>query len=151
LAKEPAAPQAPWTCPRCGRQFRARNTYHSCGQYSLEQHFAGRDAGVRALYDRLLATLQQFGPVKAYPVQTRIVLQAETPFAAAVPRKRWLDLYIWLHRWATHPRLHHVEKHIFRDFGHVFRLERPADLDPELIALLREAYAIGSGALAGRP
>jgi uncharacterized protein DUF5655 len=151
LGLDRAAQRPLWTCPRCGRQFRARNTYHSCGQYSIEQHFAGRDAVVRDLYDRLLDTLGQFGPVKAYPVKTRIVFQADTPFAAAVPRKHWLDLYVWLHRWATHPRLHHVEKHIFRDFGHVFRLARRAELDPDLIALLREAYAIGSGALDGRP
>jgi len=140
----------PWTCLKCGRQFRARNTYHSCGHYSIEHHFASRDAVVRETYDRLLETLQQLGPVTAHPVKTRIVFQAETPFAAAVPHKHWLGLYVWLKRWGTHPRLYRKEEHVFRDFGHLFRLEQPADLDPELIALLEEAYAIGSGAIAGR-
>jgi len=105
---------------------------------------------VRETYERLLETLQQLGPVSAHPVKTRIVFQAETPFAAAVPRKHSLDIYVWLKCWASHPRLYRREEHVFRDFGHLFRLEQPADLDPGLIALLREAYAIGNGAMAGR-
>jgi hypothetical protein len=78
------------------------------------------------------------------------VLQAETPFAAAVPHKRWLDHSVWLRRLAPHPRLYRREEHVFRDFGHVFRLVQATDLDPELINLLREAYAISRGAVAGR-
>ena len=105
---------------------------------------------MREMYDYLLESLQQFGPVTAHPVKTRIVFQAVTPFSAVVPHRHSLDLYVWLKRWAGHPRLYRREEHIFRDFGHLFRLERPTDLDPELIALLQEAYAIGSGAVAGR-
>ncbi len=133
-----------WTCPVCGRRFRRANTYHSCGQYSLEQHFSGKDPIVRHLYDRLLETLQEIGSVTAYPVKTRIVFQAEVQFAAAVIHKDWLEGYFWLRRQAMHSRIQRIEMGVFRDYGHIFRLSQPDDLDEDLITLLREAYAIGT-------
>jgi hypothetical protein len=136
-----------WTCPHCGRQFSSRNKYHSCGHYALDDHFLGRDPLVRALFDDLLNAIQQFGPVKTYALKTRIVLQAETPFAAVMPRKHWLDGYLWLRRRAEHPMIRRVEMHVFRDYGHVFRLCGPDDLDEAFVALLGEAYALGEGAM----
>jgi len=56
---------------------------HSCGRYSLDDHFKGKELIVRELYDLLFRTLKQFGPVQAFPVKTRIVFQAEVQFAAA--------------------------------------------------------------------
>jgi Domain of unknown function (DUF5655) len=137
------SPKSLWTCPNCGRQFVSINRNHSCGRYSLEDHFRGRELIVRELYDYLLETLKQFGPVKTFPVKTRIVFQAEVQFAAAMPRKRWLDGYLWLRRQAVHPRIRKIEMGVFRDYGHIFRLSRPDDLDEGLIDLLHEAYILG--------
>jgi hypothetical protein len=109
----------------------------------LEDHFLGKGPIVRELYDLLFETLQQFGPVKAFPVKTRIIFQAEVQFAAAVSRKHWLDGYLWLNRQALHPRIYKMEMGVFRDYGHIFRLSRPDDLDEELVALLHEAYILG--------
>jgi hypothetical protein len=104
----------------------------------------GKEPIVRELYDHLYKTLQQFGSVTAFPVKSRIVFQAEVQFAAAVPRKRWLDGYLWLRRQAAHPRIRKIEMGIFRDYGHIFRLTRPDDLDEDLIDLMHEAYILGS-------
>jgi hypothetical protein len=95
------------------------------------------------LYDLLLHTLEQFGPVGVFPVKTRIVFQAEVQFAAAVPRKRWLDGYLWLRRQAAHSRIRKIEMGVFRDYGHIFRLAHPEDLDDNLVNLLQEAYILG--------
>jgi hypothetical protein len=132
-----------WVCPDCGRQFVSANRNHSCGRYSLGEHFAGKEPVVLELYERLLEALEQFGPVGVFPVKTRIVFQAEVQFAAAMPRKRWLDGYLWLRRQAMHPRIRKIEMGIFRDFGHLFRLTRPDDLDEDLVELLYEAYILG--------
>ena len=76
-----------WICPDCGRQFVSVNLNHSCGRYDLEDHFSGKELVVRELYNLLFKSLKQFGPVRAFPVKTRIVFQAEVQFAAAVTRK----------------------------------------------------------------
>ena len=139
-----------WTCPRCGRQFVSANRWHSCEQFQIEDHFKGKDPVVRELYDLLFNTLNEFGPVRADALKTRIVFQAETQFAAAIPRKRWLEGYVWLRRRASHPLIRRVEMQVFRDYGHIFRLTRPADLDDDLIALLHEGYMLGCQPLTGR-
>lgn len=132
-----------WVCPRCGRQFVSANRNHSCGEYRLEDHFVGKEPIVRELYDLLLETLERFGPVGVFAVKTRIVFQADVQFAAAMPRKRWLDGYLWLRRQAAHHRIYKIEMGIFRDYGHLFRLARPEDLDEDLADLLQEAYILG--------
>jgi len=132
-----------WVCPDCGRQFVSVNRNHSCGLYSLEDHFVNKEPIIRELYDFLFETLKQFGPVQAFPVKTRIVFQAEVQFAAATPRKRWLDGYLWLRRQAVHPRIYKLEMGVFRDYSHIFRLQRFDDLDQGLVDLLQEAYILG--------
>jgi hypothetical protein len=135
--------KALWICPKCGRQFSTVNKYHSCGRYELHDHFVGKDPVVRELFDQLLQVLQQFGPVTTYALKTRIIFQAETQFAAAMPRKHWLEGYVWLRRRVEHPLIHRVEMHVFRDYGHIFRLARPEDLDEAFVSLLHEAYMLG--------
>ena len=56
---------------------------------------------------------------------------------------RWLDGYLWLRQQAAHPRIRRVEMGVFRDYGHLFRLIRPDDVDEELADLLQEAYVLG--------
>lgn len=136
-------PKPLWTCPKCGRQFVSANKYHTCARYSLDDHFAGKALVVRSVYDQLVALLQSLGPISIHPLKTRIVFQSDTQFAAAVPRKNYLELYAWLRRRAAHPRLHKVEMGVYRDYGHIFRLTQPGDLDDDLLALLQEAYFIG--------
>ena len=137
------SPKSLWVCPNCGRQFVSVNRNHSCGRYSLEDHFVGKEPVIRDLYNLLFETLKQLGPVSVFPVKTRIVFQAEVQFAAAMPRKRWLDGYLWLRRQTTHPRIHKIEVGVFRDYGHIFRLTHPEDLDEDLADLLQEAYILG--------
>ena len=139
-----------WTCPRCGRQFVSANMWHSCGQFRIEEHFRGKDPAVRELYDLLFATLNEFGPVTAYALKTRIVFQAATQFAAAMPRRHWLEGYLWLRRRAAHPLIRRVEMQVFRDYGHIFRLTSPTDLDDDLVALLHEGYMLARQPLGGR-
>ena len=132
-----------WVCPDCGRQFVSVNRNHSCGRYNLDDHFVRKEPVVREIYDLLVGTLERFGPVGVYPVKTRIIFQAEVQFAAAMPRKCWLDGYLWLRRQAFHPRIFKLEMGIFRDYGHLFRLTGPEDLDDDLVNLLQEAYILG--------
>lgn len=95
------------------------------------------------LYEAWWKTLESFGPVSAYALKSRIVFQAETPFAAVMPRQRWLDGVFWLKRRAAHPLIRRIEMQVYRDYGHVFRLTRPDELDAPFRALVHEAYVLG--------
>lgn len=151
-SKPPARklPKPPWTCPKCGRRFVVKNMYHTCATYPLDDHFAGKPPVIRAIYDQLVKRMKVIGQVSIHPLKSRIIFQSDTQFAAAVPRKRYLELYAWLRRRASHPLLHKVEMGVYRDYGHIFRLTDPADIDDELLAILQEAYFIGYQPLTAR-
>lgn len=133
-----------WTCPECGHQFVNANTYHSCGNYDLEDHFLGKEEHVREIFEALVELVEGIGPVKVYAQKTRIVFQVRTRFASVVTRKSWLNLQVWLKRKADHPLLQRIEMYTYRDYGLIFRLSKIEDIDEALSKLIHEAYVMGS-------
>lgn len=132
-----------WRCPKCGHRFVTRNLWHSCGRYRLADHFAGKPALRRATFNRFARVARDCGPVTVYAQKTRIVIQARVRFAGAVVRRTHLDAGVWLKRRVEHPLLTRTESFGSLGYGLHFRLERPADVDPAIAALMREAYLIG--------
>jgi hypothetical protein len=132
-----------WTCPECGRGFANRNQSHACGRHDLEAHFAGKPPEIRALYQALLQRVCACGPVTVLPEKTRIAFQARMSFAAAMPRRAWVDGHLVLARRVDDPLFRRIDTISPRNHVHVFRLRTPADLTPRFDALLREAYAVG--------
>jgi hypothetical protein len=132
-----------WTCPKCGNRFVTANTWHSCGAFALDDHFAGKDRVVREVFDRLLTLIERCGPAVVIPQKSRIAIQARVRFAGGVARKHWFDGALWLRRRAQHPCLRKVERFGKNSYGLHFRLASPADLDRKFAALVREAYSVG--------
>ena len=132
-----------WRCPRCGHRFVTRNMWHSCGRYRLADHFRGKSPLVRQLFSRFQALVRKCGPVTMYAQETRIVFQARARFASALPRHHWLDCALWLKRRVELPRFRRIGSPTPRDHVHHVRLTKLAELDRELAALVREAYAVG--------
>jgi hypothetical protein len=140
-----------WECPACGQQFVTRNASHSCGHHTIDEHFEGKDANVREVFDALLAAARELGPVHAYAQKTRIVFQTRARFVAVTPRKHHLGGHLWLKRRRPHPLVHRIESLLDRDFVHNFRLTSAEELDDNFRDLLREAYDVGSQELTPRP
>jgi hypothetical protein len=132
-----------WKCPKCGHEFVTKNLWHSCGRYSLADHFEDSDPRVRELFDRFTGMVEACGPVTIYPEQTRIVCQVRVRFAGVVPRRRDLDVGMWLTRPAQHPRLRRTELIPPSTFVHHFRFKQPAELDDAFMAIVREGYSVG--------
>jgi len=109
----------------------------------VDQHFAGSDPVVRAVFDQVLAVVSAFGPVQVLPEKTRIALQVRMSFAAFTPRLRWLNGHLVLARHAGSPRFLKVEELSPRNVVHTFRLTSPADVDSEFVGWLAEAYRVG--------
>ena len=85
-----------WACERCGRAFAHRNQSHACGRWTLDPHFAGKPAMVRAIYERFLAMLERFGPVTVLPEKTRIAFQVRMSFAQLTVRRQWVLAHLVL-------------------------------------------------------
>jgi hypothetical protein len=123
--------------------FVTRNMWHSCSNRTLAEHFRGKPAGLRALYDAYLRALRRFGPVTVIPQKTRVSFQARVRFAGCAVLKDRLRGGLWLKRRVADPRFTKVEHVGGRDWVYTFFLRRREDLDGTLLAYLREAYAVG--------
>jgi hypothetical protein len=140
-SKVPASPL--WECPACGRRFANRNQNHFCGTYNLDDHFRGKRAAGRPLFDALLALLEGFGPVSVNVEKSRIAFQVRMSFAAVSVRKSHLVGHFVLARRIEHPRFTRVDTISQRNHVHQFRLESLSELDGEFSEFAREAYAVG--------
>ena len=138
-----------WRCPACGQRFVTRNMSHSCGRYSIDEHFVDKPSEIRDIFDALLRVVRRFGRVHVYAQKSRIVFQTRGRFVSITPRKSHLGGHIWLKRPRTHPLVFRIESLLDRDFVHNFRLTKRDDLDESFCDLLREAYSVGSQAFHG--
>lgn len=141
MAKRPERPL--WQCPRCQRRFANRNQSHFCGKHDLETHFEGKPAGIRAIFDAVLAAVKRCGPVIVLPEKTRIAFQVRMSFAQVTPRSRWVDGHVVLSRRFEHPRFRRIDTISVRNHVHHFRLVSISDVDREFEGWLTEAYAVG--------
>src|SRR5882724_3333592 len=132
-----------WKCPRCKRSFANKNQSHFCGNYDLESHFEGKPPEVRAIYDAVLKAIRRCGTVKVLPEKTRIAFQARMSFAQLTTRSKWVDGHVVLARRLEQPRFRKIETISARNHVHHFRLMSAAEVDEEVEAWLREAYAVG--------
>ncbi len=144
LAKPPAEnqPKPMWTCPDCGHQFVVSNAYHSCGNYNIDDHFAGKELAVRRIFEELTSAVEQFNCICSK--DTDRIPGADEVFGRHAPQTL-VNRTVLAKKRAEHPRIYRVEMFTYRDFGHLFRLHKPEDMDESFVELLHEAYALGSG------
>jgi hypothetical protein len=140
-----------WTCPKCGNQFVNKNTHHSCKRYRLEDVLGDKPPLIRELFDQFRAMVESCGPVTVQPYRRRIGFMVRVRFAGAVPKANWLDVGFWLPRRLAHPRFRKVETILPNAHLHVVRITRPEQLDRQLAAWIKQAYAVGRQEHLGPP
>lgn len=135
--------RALWTCPKCGNVFANKNQWHSCKKYTLDQTFVNSEPFVRALFDRLREMVESVGPVRIQAYRDRVAFIVRVRFMGASPKKRWLDVGFWLPRRIEHNRFRKVETITPTDHVHYLRITDDGELDGQVMAWIRECYAVG--------
>ena len=110
--------------------------------FAVDTHFEGKEAVVRQIYDALLKQSRKFGPVIEDPKKTSIHLVNKTACAGVATRKGALVLTIKSDRDLDSPRIHRSEQASARRFHHEVKSSVPAEVDAELIAWLKDGYAL---------
>ena len=108
----------------------------------LDALFAGKDVVVCTIYSRLLEVLHSFGPFREEPKKTSIHLVNTSGFAGIHPRKSFLCLNLRMDRPLQGERVaksEQVSKHRYHNEIKITTLD---EVDGELIAWLKEAYAL---------
>jgi len=110
--------------------------------YTVNDHFAGKDPAVRALYDKLLEVLNRFGPIIEEPKKTSIHLVNKSALAGVETRKSYLLLNIKADHKIDSPRVIKTDQPSANRFHLVVKIESLDDFDAELEGWLKEAYLI---------
>jgi hypothetical protein len=113
-------------------------------EVTLQSHFAGKDETVKKIYDQLLKHSRKFGSVIEEPKKTSIHLVNKTAFAGVATRKGAIVLTIKSDRNLSSPRIHKSEQTSANRFHHEVKLTSPAEVDSEILAWLKNAYAMSS-------
>jgi len=112
--------------------------------FSVESHFSKQDPVVRKIYDRLLRRSAKFGSVIEEPKKTSIHLVNQTAFAGVATRKSAIVLTVKSDQARSSRRIHKSEQTSARRFHHEIKLTSRADVDPELLDWLRNAYDLSN-------
>lgn len=106
--------------------------------------FAASDPVVSAIYRHVLAALSGVGPFREEAKKASIHLVRTTGFAGVHPRRRSLTLNLRLTEPLSSSRVAKVEQVSKHRYHNEIKLERPEQVDDELIAWLRAAYELGT-------
>ena len=107
--------------------------------------FAKSNPNVRATYDAILRCARALGPVRESPKKTSIHLEkTKTAFAGIATRKDVLVLTLKASGPIPSARVHRAEQASANRWHLELRLSSPADVDRELRAWLKQAYALAS-------
>jgi hypothetical protein len=109
---------------------------------ALDALFANKAPNVRAAYEKVLSSLAKVGPLTAEPKKTSIHLVRETAFAGAHPKKAWLDLTIRSDKPIKSARVRAQEQVSKHRWHQDVRLTSARDVDAEVVAWLKSAYAL---------
>jgi hypothetical protein len=109
---------------------------------TIEQHFERTDPSVRAIYETILKTARQFGPVVEDPKKTSIHLNRRTAFAGIATRKTALILTLKSTSDIDDERIvKHQHASATRWYLDV-RLENPRDVNRTVVTWLKKSYAL---------
>jgi hypothetical protein len=109
---------------------------------TIDAHFDKRPEQLRALYDRLVALTEKFGPLEQDPKNTSINRNRKTAFAGVAVREDCLVLTIKSDRPIKNKRIFRSQHNSANRYHHEVKLTKSGDLDAELKGWLQRAYEL---------
>ena len=110
----------------------------------IQSVFAGKAPEALATYRALTAALAGFGPFVEAPKKTSIHLNRKSAFAGVHPRKAAILLVICSVKPIESPRIRKLEKVSANRWHNEILLSSPAEVDPEVLGWIGEAYALSA-------
>jgi hypothetical protein len=112
--------------------------------YAVAVHFVGKSPVVHAIYERLIAAVEPFGPVTQDPKKTSIHLTNTTAFAGVQTQKQAILLTIRANTPVDSLRIRKTEQVSTNRYHLIVKLETVDDVDAELLTLLHAAYELST-------
>jgi hypothetical protein len=112
--------------------------------HTVKEHFENRAPEVKAIYAAILRAAKQFGPVKEEAKKTSIHLVRKSAFAGVATRKTGLILTLKSDSDIASKRILKREQASAHRWHLEVKLERPDQVDSELLLWLEKAYQLAA-------
>jgi len=109
-------------------------------EFTVSQHFEGKDPAVKSIYARILAETRKFGTVVEEPKKTSIHLVNKSAFAGVRTQKTALILNVKSTAPIKDVRFPKYEKVSASRYHQEVKLTSPDEVDASLIGWLKDAY-----------
>ena len=97
------------------------------------------------VYDAILASVGTFGDVRVEEKKTSVHLVAKSAFAGVHPRKGAVLLNIRSQAPIDSARIRKLERVSAKRYHNEMLIDRPANVDDEVVGWLKAAYALSTG------
>jgi len=131
-----------WTCPKCKRDFKAKNQWHSCVIVKAEELFFNTPPVVSEIYSELLKRCDHLGNIKIDTTKSCLYFVDYERFLALKPKKNGLILEFLLNRSVDiFPVIKVLETGKLR-YAHRVMLDDPEDITEEVLSWIEEAHGL---------
>ena len=110
--------------------------------HTFEQHFEGRSAVVRDIYDTNLATVNEFGPANEHAKKSSIHLNRKSAFGGVQIRREFLILTVKATDDISDPRISKREQASAHRWHHEIKIASVDSIDSQIIGWLRDSYEL---------
>jgi hypothetical protein len=110
--------------------------------YSVKDHFRDKQSTVKAIYDAIVKTAEEFGPVKQDPKKTSIHLVRKSAFAGVATRKSALILTVKSKTDLKSNRVVRRQQASASRWYLYVKVESPDEVDKELKKWLKDSYEL---------
>lgn len=111
-----------WRCPKCGREFAQKSAYHGCGNYTVEGVLQGKNPVAVGLFEALVKTAKELGPISLSPSKTQISFRVNRTLLMVQVSGRQLTGYLFLGRPAPAPFFRKIVAASANRHVHLFKI-----------------------------
>lgn len=135
-----------WTCTFCQQNFKHRHQLHYCGDQSVGDFLLNKNEEVIKLFNHFVSCYQEIGPIQVRATKSMIALVADKRFAYIIKiGKNFIDIVFPFKEPFTNNLCFTKIAAVpgSNDFNHHLRLYHLADINEEVLAYMKKAYANG--------
>ena len=135
-----------WSCPKCHRNFRNSNQYHTCRLVNKESFFERRPPHFKSLYEAIKNQVKELGEFREEAVLPDVIFfKTKSTFLAIKVKKAWLDIEFFLDHLEEEPPVKKFLQTSKRRFAHLVSIDEEEDIDKQLIDWIKASYTLING------
>ena len=131
-----------WICPKCSRQFKNPNQWHSCEKNEIASVMENKPKEIVVLYHALAVKVKALGPVTIEATRSAVMFKAPATFLAFKPKKDGAIIEFFLPEARDEFPVFRVLRISRKRWVHIVTLENEKDLNQKVIGWINESYGL---------